>query len=124
MPPSKPATYTQTLVDIRDCLQQIDGLLQKPRTTMPSEVILVRLDTLDRRQEEMIELLKTMNGRVRGHAELLARQDQWMEDHVAATHTALQKDVEYAVKSTKIVAVVDTALAFIAGVLGLSKFSG
>jgi len=121
---TKPTTYTQTLIDVRDCLRQIDGHLRQPPPTTPDEVILLRLDALDQRQEEMISLLKEMNGRVRAHAELLARHGQWMEDHVAATHTALQKDVEYAVKGTKIVAVVDTVLAFIAGALGLSKFSG
>lgn len=120
---TKPTTYTQVLVDIRDCLQQLDGHLRQPRPAASGEVILLRLDALDQRQEEMISLLKEMNGRVRAHAELLARHGQWMEDHVAATHTALQKDVEYAVKGTKIVAVVDTALAFIAGILGLSNFS-
>jgi hypothetical protein len=121
---SKLPTYTQVLTDVHDCLQQIGERLQQPRPTpaVSGEVILMRLDTLDQRQEEMISLLKEMNGRVRAHAELLARHGQWMEDHVAATHTALEKDVEYAVRGTKIVAVVDTALAFIAGILGLSNF--
>lgn len=120
MPPSKPTTYTQTLVDIRDCLQQIGGQLQQPRTT-PGEVILTRLDMLDQRQEEMISLLKEMNGRVREHAELLARHGQWMEDHVAATHTALEKDVESAMKRANIVGALNGALTAIAGILS-AKF--
>jgi len=71
----------------------------------------------------MLALLKEMNGRVREHGETLATHGQWMEDHVAATHTALQRDVESVQRQTKAWAAIDTALAFIAGILGLSKFA-
>jgi hypothetical protein len=121
---TKQPSYTETLADVRECLRRIAAQTKPlPELSPQNEALLARMDAQDKRQEEMIALLKEMNGRVREHGTGLAVHGQWIEDHVGAAHTALQKDVEYAVRGTKIVAVVDTILAFIAGILGLSNLT-
>ena len=81
--------------------------------------LLVRLDTIDRRGEETVDLLRLLNGRVQEHGQELAAHGQWMKSH-QSIHKTLDKRVDHISAKTNIVAGLNAMLAFIAGILGLA----
>ena len=72
---------------------------------------------MDKRQEEMLSLLRGVNGNVREHGKVLAQHKQWIEDHDAHVHPALEKRVESVATKTNAFAWIDTALSLLAGLL-------
>ncbi|NIV28414.1 MAG: hypothetical protein GWN58_02530 [Anaerolineae bacterium] len=122
MSSSKKPTYTQALADVHDCLRQIANEIAQGKPAGDGG-IQVMLAQQDRRQEEILKLLREVNGRVRKHGETLSAHDQWMADHVAETHTTLRRDVELTMKRVGIITAVDTVVAFLASAFGLSRFA-
>ena len=109
-------TYTEALESIHECLEE----LAKRDGTQPAKVIALlvqRLDMMDKRQEEMLSLLRGVNGNVREHGKVLAQHKQWIEDHDAHVHPALEKRVESVATKTNAFAWIDTALSLLAGLL-------
>jgi hypothetical protein len=52
-----------------------------------------RLEGIERRQDEMLTLIREMNGHVRDHGQQLAGLQQWKGDHGEA-HGAITDDVD------------------------------
>ena len=111
-------TYTEALESIHECLQELCEKSDTGPLVDAGGLLAQRLDTMEKRQEEMLGLLRGVNGNVRRHSEQLAQQAQWMEDHDAHVHPALEKRVESVASKTNAFAWNDTALALLAGVLG------
>ena len=111
-------SYTDALVSIHECLQELCEKSDTGPLVDPGGLLAQRLDQIERRQEETLDLLRTQNGSVRRHSEQLAQQTQWMDDHDAQVHPALAKRVESVETKTNAFAWIDTALALLAGALG------
>ena len=81
--------------------------------------LLVRLDTIDKRGEETVDLLRVLNGCVREHGKTLAAHSQWMESH-QSIHKTLDKRVDSVARKANIVTGISGILALIAGALGIA----
>jgi len=111
-------TYTEALVSIQRCLEDLCKKSDTGPLVDPGGLLAQRLDQFERRQEETLDLLRQQNGNVRRHSEQLAQQAQWIEDHDTQVHPALAKSVESVQTKTNAFAWIDTALALLAGALG------
>jgi len=69
-----------------------------------------RLDNISVRLDEVVDLLKAMNGRTREHGELLAAHGQWLESH-QQVHEALDKRIDQVSLKTNVIAGVNALLA-------------
>ena len=111
-------TYTKALESIHECLQELCEKSDTGPLVDADGLLAQRLDQIERRQEETLDLLRQQNGNVRRHSEQLAQQAQWIEDHDTQVHPALTKCVESVQTKTNAFAWIDTALALLAGALG------
>lgn len=82
--------------------------------------LLVRLDTIDKRGEETVDLLRLLNGRVQEHGQTLAGHDQWMESH-QETHKTLGERVDRLSLKTNVVAGITGMMSLIAGAFGVAS---
>ena len=109
-------TYTEALTGIHKCLETLAEKVDT-RPLQGGDLLEQRLDMMDKRQEEMLSLLRGVNGNVREHGKALAQHKQWIEDHDAHVHPALEKRVESVATKTNGFAWIDTALSLLAGFL-------
>ena len=111
------ATYTEALESIHECLEELARRDDAPQPAEGITFLIQRLDALDKRQEEMLALLRGVNGNVREHGKTLAEHKQWIKDHDAHVHPAVEKRVESVATKTNAFAWIDTALSLLAGLL-------
>jgi len=64
--------------------------------------------------------LHAQNGIVRGHSQTVAEHSQWVKDH-QGVHLVVERRLNHISGKVNAVAVINTALAFIAGALGLGS---
>ena len=81
--------------------------------------LLARLDGIDKRGEETVDLLNRLNGHVREHGQQLAAHGEWMKSH-QSIHKGMDTRLDRLSNKINVVAAINTTLSFIAGVLGLS----
>jgi hypothetical protein len=113
---TKPTTTKDALIAVQECLEDLCHKIgTKPMQADPA--LQKQLEYVVSRQDETIELLQQMNGNVRKHGETLAEHGQWMKDHDANVHPALEKQVESTANRTTTFAWIDTALSLLAGIL-------
>jgi len=93
--------------------------MAKRTYTESVDLILAKVDESSDRWEEAVRLLRQLNGYVRGHGELLAAHDQWMESHEKA-HTALGKQMDHISLKANLIGGGSSLLALIAAALGIS----
>ena len=106
-----------------DCDKVLETILARldQATIAPKggAALLIRLDTIDKRGEETVELLRTLNGCVREHGEQLAAHGEWMRSH-QSIHKGMDRRMERISAKVYVAAGINTALATIAAILGLS----
>jgi len=102
-------TTREVLEEIRTALKEVaEKVESRPMRLDP--VAQQRLDASDQRQDEMLQLLRGINGSVHGHSTALAQQGQWITDH-AQVHTELADKVKSIGTKAGIASVVGGAVA-------------
>lgn len=109
--PTKPTTTTEALRQIQESLERMEQKADS-RPMKLDPVAQARLDGMDERQDEMLTILKEVNGSVREHGQVLASQGQWITDHaqVHTDHVQAHTDLADKVKSVAAKAGISTAI--------------
>lgn len=106
-------TYTEALETILGRLPASDDVALR--------LIGVRLDGIERRQGEELDLLHQVNGRVQEHSTLLAKQCQWIKDHMK-THEGVDKELDSSRSRANITALIGVALVAVSeGILWVAR---
>ncbi|MBU0777519.1 hypothetical protein KKH23_06680 [Patescibacteria group bacterium] len=106
-------TYSESLEEI---LNKLGEATIAPKG---GAALFARLDGVDGRLGEVVELLKQMNGYTRKHSQLLAAHSQWIESHQLA-HNGLDKQIDRLSLKANVIAGITGTMSLIAGILGIS----